>query len=630
MEEVSQDWGVVHKNEDPNVIGGGCALFDFDNDGFDDLYLIGGSLPDRLFRNIGGKNFQEVIPFTNLNFSNYQTLGVVSGDIDNDGFEDLFITTDSSTPNLLLVNDGQGFFISSNGIPDGNMRSVSAAMADVNLDGWLDIYIANYIEFEDRLFFEGLNSGQKNQLLLNNGDNTFSDLTDKYHVADSGASLATMFSDVDQDGDQDLFVINDFGPRFQPNALYVNNYPIDSFSVLMDTVSPVSVRIDGMGISQSDLNEDGLFDYYISNIGENLLVLNGGDLNFSEVSNEWGLELDSDISWSSTFEDFDNDSYEDLFVANGEHIGNNVANSKSQNRFFLNDSNRHFIDITQQALGFRQMRSRGSASGDINNDGRIDLVVTKVENNTIDDRDEPAFIYINETSNSGNFIKFYLQGVQSNRNAAGTKVSIYLKDRIKTKAMTLGSGYVSKNSSVIHFGLGSFERIDSIRINWPSGILQTFKEIETNENYFIRENDPLRSIEFNFLEPCSGQVIEINSLNISRDTVLTIESSEVVEKISIQYKDCNSNPLSLDDPDHKIFNVFPNPTDSYVKVSIVGPATKQDLKVTIIDLSGKTFMESPIFLNQLTIDISHFPDGIYLMTVHGSDGFRTSERFVKK
>ena len=291
FEDVTDATGINHRFDVGDLLfGGGAAVFDFNNDGWEDLYLTGGVEADALYQNNGDGTFTNVrilagIVETDL----YLTTGVVTGDIDNDGFRDVFISTrcqsgdlNEYAPNLLYLNNGDGTFSNISaaaGIAADTSFSTSATFGDINNDGYLDLYVGNfflepYYEFATLPgdWFDMLSppySGGPNLLYLNNGDLTFTESALSYGVADTGYAWQVTFSDFDNDRDMDLIIANDFGWHKVPNRLYRNDYPASTFTDVSDLWG-LNHGINGMGIAVGDYNEDGWFDYYVTNSGTNL------------------------------------------------------------------------------------------------------------------------------------------------------------------------------------------------------------------------------------------------------------------------------------------------------------------------------------------------------------------------
>lgn len=479
----------VSRHYDPKLIGGGVAIFDFDNDGWQDLYFTGGLNNDKLFHNLGNGKFEDVSSKMGIleGVGPFKTVGVASGDLDNDGFADLVVTTDKGEPNLVLRNmGGHSFEVMQPFLNDPKTWSTSVILADCNKDSYLDVYIFNYVEYSQEPYFQWRSNGQQNFFYQNNGGFQFTDITKAAGVQNAGAGLAGTFSDFDDDEDPDLFVINDFGYEFGSNTLLINEFPAMVFSEI-DESSPAKAAIDGMGIAIGDYNGDGLLDYYVSNFGENLLLTNQGN-SFVEQAQVKNLQIKGEVSWGTFFFDFDNDTYLDLFVANGSMTD---PTAKFENHLFHQEADGQFTDVTPANLPYNKDIFRGAAFGDLNNDGALDAVVVVVSDKV--GGTNPALLYISHNQEN-NWFKLKLQGTISNRDAYGAKVQLYLKDRSLLREVDGGSSYLSQNSSVVHVGLGTASRIDSLYINWPNGLVEVYYDLKVNTFFEAVENEGLTQV----------------------------------------------------------------------------------------------------------------------------------------
>ncbi|MBL4586928.1 MAG: VCBS repeat-containing protein [Flavobacteriales bacterium] len=387
--EVSLSAGVNHRAVFSDTIfaaQGGVAWFDYNMDGNEDLYLTGGDVADALYENNGYGGFVDVTASAGLSMmdESVKTMGVISGDIDNDGYRELFITTEDASTNHLLYNNGDGTFtdISVSAGVNGGGNSASAAFGDYDLDGDLDLYVTNWcVEMLDAETIDTFPS-IKNYLYRNNGDLTFTEVSEDFGVADAnGCSLGVMFTDFDNDRDVDLMIANDFGYLLgnNENCLFRCEYPGAGFVDVSEQTS-FNFGINGMGMAQGDYDEDGDLDYYISNVGNDLLLRNNGS-SFSNMTSNAGLEnetvqtLDQSgwantFGWGCGFFDFDNDSYLDLFVANGDLSFKGPARpSLDANKLYLNNGNATFTDVSTLAGVADTYMSRGFACSDYDNDG---------------------------------------------------------------------------------------------------------------------------------------------------------------------------------------------------------------------------------------------------------------------
>jgi hypothetical protein len=545
---------------DTHIMGGGAAFFDFDNDGFQDLYVTGGETRDHLYLNDQTGSFSEIGISAGLGITeNIKTVGVTTGDIDNDGDRDILVTTGSGVPAILFLNNGDNTLInisSSAGIVDSRW-STSAVFGDYNNDGYLDLHIGNYVDYIDVPFYDFMTSGNLNNLYLNNGDNTFTDVASSTNTANAGGLLANTFSDYDFDSDVDLILANDFGNLYSGNALLRNNYPTDDF-LDISVSADMYYEINGMGVAIGDYDEDSDLDYYITNMMANLLHTNNNDQTFINDAFNSGTEAVSTVSWGTFFFDYDNDSYLDLFSASGGVMTMAVP---QLNNLFENQQNGTFIDnATLQGVS-DTCRSRGAAFGDIDNDGDLDIIVVNVDSDSINAKS--ASLYVNNTNGASNYLAVNLVGTTSNRDAFGSRVRVVSNGRSWIREINGGSSYLSQNSSVAHFGLDNLADIDTIEVTWPNGEVQ----IDTNVN--------------------------------------------MNETITITQDELSGLPKKLEESD---LIIFPNPTNKNITVS----SSEIINSILITTLGGRTLKEMDTYSIKQAFDVSELPEGIYLIVINNA------------
>lgn len=519
--EISNSLGVNHSAENLFFIGGGVGFADFNNDGWEDLYVCGGNLADKIYFNNYGNNFIEAANSGIAITSIYKTNGVTFGDINNDGYKDIFVTTgfyNEDTPNLLFLNNGDATFTNitfSAGFLNDTKWSTSATFGDFNLDGWLDLYVGSYVdsldfEFDDDGYAsEFYHIGQANSYFLNNADLTFTEYSNLYGLNNAGNTLAVTSTDYDMDFDCDIYVANDFGASTVPNCFYNNNLANNSFNCLPNG-NGSDIGIFSMGIAIGDFDEDLDLDYYITNIGSNALLKNNFNntfINAAQTSGTMDTQIDSlfSVGWGTAFLDFDNDSYLDLFVANGFIPGSSIfpTNVLNPNRFFKNNGNGTFTDVAQTANLATNEKGRGMAYADFDNDGDLDIAVNNIYANNELNR---TFSFYKNENNSGNWIKFKLEGTINNRDAYGAKVFIAFNNRTLVKEVDGGSSHASKHTDIIHFGLDTVTHINNISVMWPGGAIQNFGSSAVNIQINLIEDESLYPI----LEPS----VVINKENI--------------------------------------------------------------------------------------------------------------------
>ena len=496
FEEVSRDSGIEHYCLDSHRICGGAAFFDYDNDGDLDLYLVGGLKSDRLYRNRGDGKFDDVSEEAGLGFTDgIVTVGVVTGDIDNDGYREIFVTTGEDERNLLLKNDGQGTFTDiaeSAGITQA-VWSAGATFGDYNLDGLLDLYVGNYARYHALPYDQNLDGGIENVLYKNNGDNTFEEVGVATGVNDpDGATLGVMFTDFDGDQDPDLYVANDFGYFYAPNTFLRNEYPEDVFTDIGNAAA-VDTAINAMGLAVGDYDEDGDLDYYVTNIKGNSLFENLGD-GFAEVATFKAVNIHFSTSWGTAFVDYDNDTYLDLIVANGRvmpsynlHDPDHVQRlmKPHANVLFHNNGSGSFADVSVREGFADTTRCRGLAYADYDNDGDLDFAVVAL---TPNEKEVRSLLYRNQKGAAKNWLKVSLQGTASNRDGIGSRVRVVADGRSWIREIDGGTSYVSQHSSIAHFGLGDIAAVDSVIVMWPGGNREAFADIEANQTLHIVEN----------------------------------------------------------------------------------------------------------------------------------------------
>lgn len=493
-------------------MGGGGAFFDYDLDGHLDIYIAGGEDRDRLYKNNGNGTFTDMSLMAGLDSTaTVYTHGIVTGDIDNDGDRDLYLTTwdmnnvQAYSRNYLYENNGDGTFTDiseSAGIHLDSTWSTAATFLDYNLDGYLDIYVVNYVEYvaflRDSLTNE-INGFDHtcfpNYFYINNGDNTFTEQAVAYGLDDIGCGLAVAATDYDSDGDTDIMVANDFGEWVVPNKLYRNDYPMDGFSDV-SAASSADVGIYGMGVAIGDYNEDGHLDYYITNLGSNALLQSQGDgtfVEFAAAADVLNTSYESLLvtSWGTAFFDYDNNTSLDLGVTNGyvpaaEFIG---TTNLDPNKMYNNNGDGTFSDVSE-SLGLADENvGRGMAIGDYDNDGDVDILVMNL---SVFVTDNPLVnLYRNDTGGNNNWSKVYLEGTNSNRDAFGAQVRLFADGRSFIREIGGGSSHASQNESVAHFGLGTIAEIDSIIVQWPGGFTEAICNPPVNQTLNLIEGQGL-------------------------------------------------------------------------------------------------------------------------------------------
>ncbi len=497
---------------------GGVAVFDYNNDGLLDIFFTNGaaipsleksdpSYSNRLFRNNGDDTFTDVTEKAGLRGIGY-SMGVAAGDYDNDGFVDLYIT--GVNRNQLFHNNGDGTFTNVTekagvgGIVAklGKAWSVAAGWFDYNNDGLLDLFVVNYLNYKistaTLCVQQGLPAycspvdflGTPNILYRNNGDGTFTDVSEQSHISRYvGKGMGLAFADYDNDGFTDIFVSND---TFE-NYLLHNNRDGTFINVAMlagVAYNAFGNAIAGMGADFRDIDNDGRPDIFeTAMFGEGFpLYKNLGDGQFQDVTATAGLSAltSRSTAWGVGIFDFDNDGNKDLFTANSDILDNSMELAHRPfplpNRVFHNKDGLSFEDLSSKAGTSFSVPAphRGAAFGDLNNDGKIDVVVTVLNG--------PPEIWMNRSSNRNHWIILKLVGVKSNHDGLGTKVKVTTSLGTQYDQATTAVGYNSSSDKRIHFGLASASVIDTIELKWPSGIKQVLKNVKADQILTVTES----------------------------------------------------------------------------------------------------------------------------------------------
>jgi hypothetical protein len=492
----------------PETLGSGCAFLDYDGDGWQDILLVDGmDWPGhkrrrstlRLYRNNRNGTFTDVTRSAGLDIEMYG-MGVAVGDYNNDGFPDIFITCVGQS--RLFRNTGKGTFLDAtrvSGLLGRQGFSTSALWFDYDRDGVLDLFVCNYVRWSpEHDVFCSLDGTHKSYctpeayrgdtcwLFHNRGDGTFEDVTATSGIFDSSSkSLGVAMFDYDQDGWPDLLVANDK----QPNKLYKNLHNGKFKDVAVEAglgFSSEGMARAGMGVDTGDFENSGRPGVAITNFDNEMIGLyhstKTGIYDDIAIAAGIGAASRNTLGFGCLFLDVDLDGNLDLAVANG-HIDETVRNIRGNvgyaqaPQLFLNRGGGKFRDVADGVGGgFETAKvGRGLACGDFDRDGDLDILMTT--------NNGPALLYRNDQVGHHRSIRFYLQGLKSNRDAIGASVRVFHDGQAQSRMVRGGSSYLSQSELPLTFGLGSRDKIDRVVIDWPSGRTEEYKELHTGSSY---------------------------------------------------------------------------------------------------------------------------------------------------
>jgi enediyne biosynthesis protein E4 len=503
----------------PETMGSGVALFDYDNDGRLDIFFANGARIDdptpkgaipqkdnpkywnRLYHQRADGTFEDVTEKAGLAGTGFST-GVAVGDYDNDGFDDLFVAGYGHS--TLYHNNGDGTFtdVTSSAGVAGSGWATSAAWVDYDNDGRLDLVVARYMDWD----FDDIYCGHREEgfrsychpdlfkpvsvlLYHNDGNGKFSEVALKAGMAKPGKGLGLAIADYDHDGWMDILLANDSMPEF----LFHNkgNGTFEEVGVVSGVgLDGSGGTFAGMGVDFEDYNNDGWPDVIITDLANQKYALykNGGDGTFDYSTLTTGLGAISLLhsAWGVRFMDYDNDGWKDIFLVQS-HVMDTIQTNEPHLRYreppllLWNDKGNKFVDVSAQSGEVFQQKwaARGMAIGDIDNDGKTDVVVT--ENNG------PAWILHNETATHNHWITLKLVGVKSNRDGIGAQIKLTTAAGNQYITVTTASSYQSSSDKRAHFGLGSATEVSEIEIHWPSGIRQVLKNLKADQILTVTE-----------------------------------------------------------------------------------------------------------------------------------------------
>ncbi|HXM95135.1 MAG TPA: CRTAC1 family protein [Candidatus Dormibacteraeota bacterium] len=516
--------GVDTKKYIIETTGTGVAIFDYDNDGWPDIFIVNGTTfegfpagkepTSHLYRNNHDGSFTDVTQKAGLAHTGWGQ-GVCVGDFDNDGWQDFYVTYYGK--NVLYHNNGNGTFTDVSekaGVAgSGKLWGTGCAFVDYDRDGHLDLMVANYVDFDlatipapgehASCVWKGIPvmcgprglPWSKNTLYHNLGNGKFEDVSVKAHIDQAGGHYAFSVStfDFDDDGWPDIYVACDS----TPSILYHNNG--DGTFTDVAVISGAAFNEDGkeqagMGSTIADFNGDGKPDIFKTNFSDDTSTLyrNNGDGTFDDVTFAAGLGLHTQyLGWGTMFLDFDNDGWPDLLLVNGhvypevdkQHLGSSYQEPRV---LYRNNGNGTFTDVSASAgPGITAVSSsRGLAIGDLWNDGRISAVISNMG--------APPSLLVNQLASTNHWIAFRTVGTKSNRDGIGARITLKVGTRILVDEVRSGSSYISNNDIRVHFGLGSVVKAGGVQVRWPSGLTENFENLRIDTTNTIKEGSGAR------------------------------------------------------------------------------------------------------------------------------------------
>lgn len=626
FEEVSLISGIKHYAVASDFMGAAVAVFDYNNDGWQDIYFTGGLQADKLYKNLGMGIFKDVTEEAGGFKASltYKTTSVVTADLDNDGYREIIVGTGRDMPSFIYKNNQDGTFtnITAQTTINTTKYTMGIAAGDYNLDGKVDLYFLNYVKTPRPLFSStGSVTGYNhtcypNEFFQNNGGFVFSEIGASLGINDEGCSLAGIFTDIDGDYKPDLYVANDFGnfnTQFvkHKNVFLKNLYPAASFQD-MSMVSHLNDSIFGMGIAQADYDKDGLLDIYVTNLGRNVLHRQTSPGIFQDVTTAAGVENAKDadnlyvVGWGTAFFDYDNDGYEDLYVSNGYIPAVKLfeAGLENENVLYHNLTNGMFQDVSAESKVNERGIHRGMAVGDFDNDGDEDLIVTKLVTTGVP-VETNALLYKNPQNPGHHWIQVSLKGSTSptHLDAFGSTVKVFYNNTKSIKTLLGGSSHASQNSSVLHFGLNTTTVIDSVEVFWPGGTKSTISLPPVDRHILIVENqtgfkirgctdayaanhDPQATQNYGCYLPVPG-CTHVKAINYDPNANFNNNTCEFAVVTEIATEEINSNTM-----------VYPNPMKHELFIRV--PAGHGHA-FELFDLQGKSIFQLEFSENQVTV-----------------------------
>jgi enediyne biosynthesis protein E4 len=527
LHDITEETGITFTHTDGSSgrryivesVSCGLALFDYDCDGDVDIYLLNGAPlngsqvtkrpTNCLYRNEGDWRFTDVTQQAGVGDTGFG-LGVAAGDYDNDGDVDLYVN--NYGPNVLYRNNDNGTFTNVTefaGVTNGHKVGAAAHFLDMDKDGDLDLFVANYLDFTYENHRARTDKGtpkyagpmdfppMPNDLYRNNGDGSFTNVSRAAGIAaHKGWGMGGVCADYDSDGDTDVYIANDVYANF----LFENDGTGTFTEIGLMTGLAYDLQGDdqgSMGIDCADYDNDGRLDFYQTSYAKELTTLyrNLNGTLFEDVTMLTGAGTGTlpYVTWGTTMADFDNDGDRDIFVATG-HLQDNVeqydttTTTHSANLLLMNTGEGKFVDVSKQSGAGMQVkrRSRGAGFDDLDNDGDLDVVILNA-------RQEPTVLR-NDTRSANHWIQIRLQGTKTNRSGVGAGVKVVAGDLVQIDEVHSGRGYQSHYGMRLHFGVGKHTQVDRVEVRWIGGGVDVYENIKADQLVILTEGGGVRGL----------------------------------------------------------------------------------------------------------------------------------------
>ena len=549
---------------DLSVYAEGVCIFDYNNDGLDDIFFaVRENSHQLLFKNIGNFNFENVSNESGLNI--YMSARTpVAADVNNDGYLDLFLGASASESKLFLNVNGE-YFTDITAISGINIQTQvrGASWLDYNKDGYIDLYVG-------RLY-------DTNLMFKNNGDLTFTEVGENIGV--SGPSVAGLVMglgivDYDRDGDDDIFITQD---NYAGNILFKNDQNVHFWDV--SNITETGIDVMGMGVAFGDINRDGYFDFYTTNLNENSLLLNDSTGVFTDISVSSNTQDDQgSMAWGVFFFDANNDGFLDIYNNNESAFGQ-VPNS-----LYINNGNNTFSNLAIEAEVDLWNSGLGSAYSDLDLDGDLDMVLAGGPS-----EDGSLIILRNDSELNHHWVQFKLKQETGDPFSIGAVVECYTNEIVQTQYVSAGSGYCSQNSFIQHFGLENNEIIDSVVVTWPDRVREVFQIGSIDQSYTLIKG--------------SGTPLSIHNYNFTTNGFL-------------------------------VGNNFPNPFNGSTSIPITFMANG-NVFIQLYNILGSEIITDQFYIDnpkttQYQFSINNIPSGVYIYRIRQNNQSRSGKiNFIK-